>query len=82
MTGPEDRYELLITHAFVIGWFVRHVLDAPEWRWIGLNHTHCGITVVQWDSERPPVLVSYNDTGHLAGQDAGDPVRLPRGVHG
>jgi serine/threonine-protein phosphatase PGAM5 len=65
VTGPEDRHELLITHNFVIGWFVRHVLDAPEWRWIGLNHANCGITVVQWDDDRPAVLVSYNDTGHL-----------------
>ena len=65
VTGPADRYELLVTHAFVIGWFVRHVLDAPVWRWIGLNHDNCAITVVQWDSDRPPTLISYNDTGHL-----------------
>jgi serine/threonine-protein phosphatase PGAM5 len=65
VTGPEDRYELLVTHTFVIGWFVRHVLDAPEWRWLGLNHDNCGLTIVQWESGRPPTLVSYNDTGHL-----------------
>ena len=65
VAGDTDRYELLITHNFVIGWFVRHVLDAPEWRWIGLNQANCAITVVQWDSDRPPVLVSFNDTGHL-----------------
>ncbi|WP_238009955.1 histidine phosphatase family protein [Dactylosporangium sp. AC04546] len=64
-TGEEDRYELLITHNFVIGWFVRHVLDAPVWRWIGLNQANCAITVVQWDADRPPALVSFNDTGHL-----------------
>jgi serine/threonine-protein phosphatase PGAM5 len=68
VTGAEDRHELLITHTFVIGWFVRHVLDAPEWRWIGLNHDNCGITIVRWETDRPPVLVSYNDTGHLAVQ--------------
>jgi probable phosphoglycerate mutase len=65
VTGAEDRDELLITHNFVIGWFVRHVLDAPVWRWIGLNQANCAITVLQWDSERPPTLVSFNDTGHL-----------------
>jgi probable phosphoglycerate mutase len=64
-TGEEDRHELLITHNFVIGWFVRHVLDAPVWRWIGLDQTNCAITIVQWDSDRPPTLVSFNDTGHL-----------------
>jgi serine/threonine-protein phosphatase PGAM5 len=65
VTGDQDRQDLLITHNFVIGWFVRHVLDAPVWRWIGLNQANCAITVVQWDSDRPPTLVSFNDTGHL-----------------
>lgn len=65
VTGDEDRHELLITHNFVIGWFVRHVLDAPVWRWIGLNQDNCAITIVRWDSGRPPALLSYNDTGHL-----------------
>jgi probable phosphoglycerate mutase len=65
VTGDEDRHELLITHNFVIGWFVRHVLDAPDWRWIGLNQANCGITTVQWDSDRPSTLLSFNDTGHL-----------------
>jgi probable phosphoglycerate mutase len=65
VTGGPDRYELLVTHNFVIGWFVRHVLDAPIWRWIGLNHSNCGITILQWDSDRVPTLVSFNDTGHL-----------------
>ncbi|MGA3561620.1 histidine phosphatase family protein [Melissospora conviva] len=65
VAGDTDRHELLITHNFVIGWFVRHMLDAPEWRWIGLNQANCAITIVQWDSDRPPTLVSFNDTGHL-----------------
>lgn len=65
VTEAEDRHELLITHNFVIGWFVRHVLDAPVWRWIGLNQANCAITIVQWDSDRPPTLISFNDTGHL-----------------
>jgi serine/threonine-protein phosphatase PGAM5 len=63
--GDEDRDELLITHNFVIGWFVRHVMDAPQWRWMGLNQANCGLTVVQWESGRPPTLVAFNDTGHL-----------------
>jgi serine/threonine-protein phosphatase PGAM5 len=65
VTGEEDRYELLITHNFVIGWFVRHVLDAPVWRWIGLNQANCAITVLQWDSGRPATLLSFNEAGHL-----------------
>jgi probable phosphoglycerate mutase len=65
VAGDEDRAELLITHNFVIGWFVRHVLDAPEWRWIGLNQDNCAITIVQWETGRPPTLAGFNDTGHL-----------------
>jgi serine/threonine-protein phosphatase PGAM5 len=65
VTGNGDRNELLVTHNFVIGWFVRHALDAPDWRWIGLNQDNCAITIVRWDADRPPVLVSFNDTGHL-----------------
>lgn len=63
--GSQDRCELLITHNFVIGWFVRHVLDAPVWRWMGLNQANGGLTIVRWDSDRPSTLVSFNDTGHL-----------------
>ncbi|MFC3744142.1 histidine phosphatase family protein [Paractinoplanes deccanensis] len=65
VAGTDERRELLITHNFVIGWFVRHVLDAPVWRWIGLNQDNCAITVVRWETGRPPALVSFNDTGHL-----------------
>ncbi|GAA2619492.1 histidine phosphatase family protein [Paractinoplanes durhamensis] len=63
ITGDQDRHELLITHNFVIGWFVRHVLDAPDWRWIGLNQANCAVTVVQWEAGRPPTLITFNDRG-------------------
>ena len=55
----------LVGEACFLGWFVRHVLDAPVWRWIGLNQDNCAITIVQWESGRPPTLVGFNDTGHL-----------------
>jgi probable phosphoglycerate mutase len=63
--GDQDRDELLITHNFVIGWFVRHALDAPAWRWLGLNQANCAVTIVEWSGDRPPMLVAFNDTGHL-----------------
>lgn len=68
-----ERHDLLITHNFVIGWFVRHVLDAPSWRWLGLNQAHCGLTIIRVRSAKPPVLVVHNDLGHL-------PVELRTGV--
>jgi serine/threonine-protein phosphatase PGAM5 len=64
-TGAGDRCELLVTHNFVIGWFVRHALDAPAWRWIGLNQFNCALTIIQVRGDLPPVLITFNDLGHL-----------------
>lgn len=62
--GPA-RHELLITHNFVIAWFVREVLDAPAWRWMTINQAHCGLTVLAQRAGRPWTLVSHNDLAHL-----------------
>ncbi|WP_150306697.1 histidine phosphatase family protein [Planctomonas psychrotolerans] len=69
----EDRHDLLITHNFVIAWFVRHVFNAPDWRWMGLNQANCGLTIIRVRSAKPPVLVVHNDLGHL-------PVELRTGL--
>jgi probable phosphoglycerate mutase len=61
----EDRHDLLITHNFVISWFVREVFGAPTWRWLGLNQANCGLTIIRVRSAKPPVLVAHNDLGHL-----------------
>jgi len=63
--SPEDRHELLITHNFVIAWFVREALGAESWRWIGLNQANAGLTIIRIRSAKPPVLISHNDVGHL-----------------
>jgi serine/threonine-protein phosphatase PGAM5 len=60
-----EVHELLITHNFVIGWFVREVLQAPEWRWMTLNQAHCGLTVIAQKPGRPWTLVTHNDLSHL-----------------
>ena len=64
-TGSSDRCELLVTHNYVIGWFVRHALDAPWWRFIGLYQVNCSLTIIEASAGAPPVLVSFNDVGHL-----------------
>lgn len=61
----EDVHELLITHNFVIAWFVREVLQSPEWRWMTLNQAHCGLTVLAQKQGRPWTVLSHNDTAHL-----------------
>jgi len=64
--GRQGQTDLLVTHNAVIGWFVREVLDAPAWRWVTLNQSNCGITVLQQQRPgRPWTLISHNDVGHL-----------------
>lgn len=68
-----EVHEVLITHNFVISWFVREILGAPEWRWMTLNQAHCGLTVIAQKQGRPWTLLTHNDTGHL-------PVELRTGM--
>lgn len=68
-----EVHELLITHNFVIAWFVREVLQAPEWRWMTLNQANCGLTVLAQKPGRPWTLVTHNDLAHL-------PVELRTGL--
>jgi serine/threonine-protein phosphatase PGAM5 len=64
--GRQGQTDLLVTHNAVIGWFVREVLEAPAWRWVTLNQSNCGITVLQQQRPgRPWTLISHNDVGHL-----------------
>lgn len=61
----EDRHELLITHNFVIAFFVREVFGASAWRWIGINQANCGLTIIRVRSAKAPVLLTHNDLGHI-----------------
>lgn len=61
----EDLHTLLVTHEFVIAWFVREALDAPRWRWLGLQHPHCALTVVRVRTVKPASLLVCNEMGHL-----------------
>lgn len=54
-TGGETRHESVVTHNFLIGWLVRAAQDAPEWRWLGLNHCNAALTVNPIHA-RPAVL--------------------------
>ncbi|MEV6326115.1 histidine phosphatase family protein [Streptomyces sp. NPDC051909] len=65
VAGDEPRHELVVTHNFLIGWLVRAALDAPEARWMGLNHANAALTVIRYAPGRAPALLLFNDTGHL-----------------
>lgn len=68
-TGPVDgdqpRHELIVTHNFLIAWLVRDALDAPAWRWMGLNHGNASLTVIRYAPDRAPSVLFQNDMGHL-----------------
>ena len=61
-------HELIVTHNFLIGWFIRHAVDAPDWRWLGLNQQNCALTVILYRTGLPPSLVCFNDAAHLPDQ--------------
>lgn len=74
----EDRHDLLITHNFVIAWFVREVFDAPAWRWLGTNQANCGLTIIRVRSAKSPELIAHNDLAHLPAElRTGLPVPQP-----
>jgi serine/threonine-protein phosphatase PGAM5 len=60
-----ETHEVLITHAFQVAWLVRHALDAPSGRWMGLNHANAALTVIELRKSRPPALVVFNEMTHL-----------------
>ncbi|MBO1330049.1 histidine phosphatase family protein [Streptomyces sp. VRA16 Mangrove soil] len=63
--GDAPRHELVVTHNFLTGWLVRAALDAPKWRWLGINHANAALTVIRYAPGRAPALLLFNDTGHL-----------------
>ncbi|MFJ1754807.1 histidine phosphatase family protein [Kitasatospora sp. NPDC088134] len=65
VAGERERHELLVTHNFLVGWLVRHALDAPAWRWLGINQAHTGLTVIRYAPGRPPAVLVHNDQRHL-----------------
>ncbi|MFI8526157.1 histidine phosphatase family protein [Promicromonospora sukumoe] len=60
-----ETHEVLVTHAFQVAWLLRHALDAPPARWLGLNSGNTALTVIEYRDRTPPSVVLFNDMGHL-----------------
>lgn len=60
-----DVHELLVTHAYPIAWLVRHALDAPDARWLGLSSANTALTLIEYRPGLPPGVVMFNDLSHL-----------------
>jgi broad specificity phosphatase PhoE len=65
VAGGAERHDLVVTHNFLIGWLVRHALDAPDWRWLGLDHANASLTVIRYSPGLPSALLLQNDLRHL-----------------
>lgn len=63
--APVDTHELLITHSYSIAWLIRHALDAPRHRWLGLESANAALTLIEHRSGLPATLVQFNDMSHL-----------------
>ncbi|MFD1544965.1 histidine phosphatase family protein [Nonomuraea guangzhouensis] len=64
-TAQADTHEVLVTHAYPIAWLLRHALDAPPSRWLGLNSANTALTVIEYRDRLPPTIVMFNDMSHL-----------------
>ncbi|MEO3872024.1 histidine phosphatase family protein [Nonomuraea sp. B12E4] len=64
-TRAGDVHEVLVTHAYQVAWLVRHAMDAPHARWLGLNSANTALTVIEYRPGRPPAIVMFNDMSHL-----------------
>ncbi|WP_157248296.1 histidine phosphatase family protein [Nonomuraea typhae] len=63
--GGPDTHEVLVTHAYQIAWLLRHAMDAPPSRWLGLNSANAALTVIEYRTGLPPAIVMFNDMSHL-----------------
>jgi probable phosphoglycerate mutase len=61
----DDRHLVVVTHAFVVAWFVRQVLGAPRTAWTVVAAANAGLTTIDRRPGRPPHLAGVNDVGHL-----------------
>ncbi|TDC25958.1 histidine phosphatase family protein [Streptomyces sp. 8K308] len=63
--AESETHEVLVTHAYQVAWLVRHALDAPPARWLGLNCGNTALTAIEYRDGGPPTVLLYNDMGHL-----------------
>jgi serine/threonine-protein phosphatase PGAM5 len=61
----DDRPLVLVTHAFVVGWFVQQILAGPVFAWTLIAAANAGLTTIDRRPGRPPQLAGVNDVGHL-----------------
>ena len=66
--GPVERRDVVITHAYLVGWLVTAALDAPPWRWVSVGVANAGLTIIRYPPQSPSSVVTLNDLEHLPPQ--------------
>jgi probable phosphoglycerate mutase len=61
----DDLPLVLVTHAFVVAWFVQQILGAPVAAWTSIAAANAGLTTIIRRRGRSPQLAGVNDVGHL-----------------
>ncbi|MEU4694973.1 phosphoglycerate mutase family protein [Actinoplanes sp. NPDC023714] len=66
-TGPvaEESHELVITHNFQVGWFLRDAYAAPPERFRVVNQCNGGLTLIRYPAGQVPRVILVNDVSHL-----------------
>jgi broad specificity phosphatase PhoE len=64
-SSKSDSSTLLVAHGNLIRGIVMHVFGGHSREWLQLETAHCGVTKIDI-GKHGPVLISYNETSHLA----------------
>ncbi len=72
--GQRSTHELLVTHAYPVGWLVREALEAPPRAWLSLARiANTGLTIIEYVEGEPAAVVCVNDRSHLVTAADADP---------
>lgn len=63
--APIDTHEIVVTHSYPIAWLIRHAMDAPRSRWLGIDSANGALTLIEHRDGLPPSIVMLNEMSHL-----------------
>lgn len=64
-TTSRDTHEVLVTHSYPIAWLLRHAMEAPPAKWMGLNSANAALTLIEHRAGAPSSIVMFNEMSHL-----------------
>lgn len=61
----KERHDILVCHGNLIRYFITRALQTLPEAWINMDIHNCSISQVVIEGDGRPMLISFNDTGHL-----------------